>query len=381
MIRLQWVVLVTNITAMQSRSAQAGTQEGSMSHDPVLERYVGPAVVCVRGPSRSGKTAMVERLVAALASSGRRSAYLKRTHHELDLPEKASARVWAQQPAAMVLRATDRLQVTTAAGDASVESLLAGVPDDVDVVLLETHSAEPYPTIRATNAEPGPQERLVGTWTPGEPFDEAAARVLPAVLAMMPADPVLDHALRAAMRVHGGHACAGLVLGTRLALLAAATLGLEVPDRQKRLIVTVETDRCAVDAVQAVTGCRPGKRTLRLLDYGKLAATFIDQWKGEAVRVAVRGDLRDRIETPDGADRHEAQRGAYLAMPLDELFQVCPADAEIAQFDLPGPPRRRVHCGACGEEVSDGREVMTDLGPRCRPCAGATNLSAAITGG
>ncbi|WP_322818225.1 molybdopterin-guanine dinucleotide biosynthesis protein MobB, partial [Tepidiforma sp.] len=50
----------------------------------------GPVVVCVRGPSRSGKTAMICGLLERLAIPGLRVAYAKRTHHELDLPEKAS---------------------------------------------------------------------------------------------------------------------------------------------------------------------------------------------------------------------------------------------------------------------------------------------------
>jgi formylmethanofuran dehydrogenase subunit E len=174
------------------------------------------------------------------------------------------------------------------------------------------------------------------------------------------------------MEIHGGHPCAGLILGTRLALWGAAALGVDVPDRKKRLIVTVETDRCAVDAIQAVTGCRPGKRTLRLLDYGKLAATFVDQWSGDAVRVAARGDLRAEVfGGHDGEERHEAQRMAYLSLPPDQLFDLRRAPAAISQFDLPGPPRRRVICSACGEEVSDGREVATESGSRCRPCAAA----------
>jgi formylmethanofuran dehydrogenase subunit E len=144
-----------------------------------------------------------------------------------------------------------------------------------------------------------------------------------------------------------------------------------VPDRQKRLTVLVETDRCAVDAVQAITGCRPGKRTLRLLDLGKLAATFIDDATGRAVRVAARPGLRAQVAVDAAEDRHAAQRLAYLAMAPDELFTVREATVAIDQFDRPGPPRRRVDCMLCGEEVSDGRDVATDAGPCCRACAPA----------
>jgi formylmethanofuran dehydrogenase subunit E len=340
--------------------------------DPGLKAFVGPTVVCVRGPSRSGKTAVCERIIRQLAPETR-VAYLKRTHHELDLPAKASGRIWTAGPAAMALRATDRMQITVSAGDGSAGSLIEALPTDIDLILLETHEREPFPTILATALEPAEGEAIIGRFT-FETMDADAASAAAAIKQLAPADRQLDHALRAAMRVHGGHCCAGLVLGTRLALTAVAELGVEVPDRHKRLIVTVETDRCAVDAVQAVTGCRPGKRTLRLLDYGKLAATFFDESTGRAVRVATRGDLRERVAVAPGQEPHEAQRLAYLSMEPAELFTMRAVAFAVEQFDRPGPPRRRVLCTACGEEVSDGRDVNADSGPVCRPCAESPNV-------
>jgi len=342
----------------------------TMETGPTAPLIPGPAVVCVRGPSRSGKTAIVERLVAAFGARDIRAGYAKRTHHLLDLPEKASGRVWSRGPAAMALAAVDRIQVTLPPSSHDAGSVLSVLPGDLELIFLETHSPEDYPTIRSVLAEPVEAEAVIGTWSLPT-IEEDVVAIVPRIERLLPADRRLARALRAAMQLHGGHACAGLILGTRLALHGADLLAIDVPDTEKRLLVSVETDRCAVDAVQAVTGCRPGKRTLRLLDYGKLAATFHDQRTGAAVRVAARGDLRDRV-TPAGASReqrYEAQRAAYLALPAEDLFVAAPATPEYSQFDLPGPPSRRVTCDACGEEVSDGREVVTELGIRCRPCA------------
>jgi formylmethanofuran dehydrogenase subunit E len=298
-----------------------------------------------------------------------RVAWVKRTHHGIDLPGKSSGRIWARQPAATLLLAGDRLALTLPPCDEDPRSLLARLPDDIDIVLFETHTPIDYPTIVSTRLEPGHDEQILGRWELGrEP--EAAAAVASAVLALLPANRALDQAFRAALRLHGGHGCAGLILGTRLAVKGAAELGVPVPDAQKRLIVVSETDRCAVDAIQAVTGCRPGKRTLRLLDYGKLAATFRDEATGRALRVAVRGDVRERVGA-SGPQRHAAQRAAYATWPDDELFEITLSDFELGQFDRPGPPRQRVLCVRCGEEVSDGRQIQTETGPRCRPCAAA----------
>ncbi len=336
------------------------------NHGAGERQIVGPHLFAVRGPSRSGKTATCERLVSGLSVNGIRVAWIKRTHHCVDLPGKSSDRVWAAAPAATILRSDDRLIVTLPPGSSEPSEMLASLPDDLDVVLLETHEPVAFPTLLSNFETPGEHEEVIGRWDLYAE-DSAVAAVLPLIIATLPSDRTLDLALRSALRLHGGHGCAGLVLGTRLAIAGAAALGIPVPDKQKRLIVVSETDRCAVDGIQAVTGCRPGKRTLRLVDYGKLAATFLDEHSGRSVRVAVRGDLRERVGvTGDG--RHSAQRAAYATWPSTDLFTVQDVSFSLDQFDRPGPPRARVNCVSCGEEVSDGRHLETELGPQCRPC-------------
>jgi formylmethanofuran dehydrogenase subunit E len=79
-----------------------------------------------------------------------------------------------------------------------------------------------------------------------------------------------------------GHMCAGQVLGVRMAMLGCKAIGIGDPRGadSKSLIVFVEIDRCAADAIHTVTGCRLGKRTLKYHDYGKLAATFLNTKSG-----------------------------------------------------------------------------------------------------
>lgn len=326
----------------------------------------GPVVIGVRGPTRSGKTAMCERLIAALSVHDLRVGWVKRTHHEVDTPGKASDRIWSVRPAATALRAADRLQVTVPPGTADPADIFAALPPDLDVILLETHEAVDYPVVLSTRLAPDAGEVVLGTWSLfGE--DEEIPSVVASILRRLPADRALDRALRAAIQLHGGHACAGTILGTRMAITGAAALGVAVPDRDKRLLIVAETERCAVDGLQAVTGCRPGKRTLRMLDYGKLAATFLDEKAGRAIRVSARGDLRERVGAT-GPDRYEVQREAYLRWPAADLFIVREVPFALPEFDRPGPPKARVRCIACDEEVSDGRHVDTERGPQCRPC-------------
>jgi formylmethanofuran dehydrogenase subunit E len=313
---------------------------------------------------------MCQLLIGALAERGVRVAYLKRTHHLLDLPEKSSGRIWANRPAAMVLRATDRLQVTLPPGEGSPGDLLAHVPGDADIVLLETHEPEPYPTILSRLLDPSQEAPVIGSWDL-ETIEAAAVAFVPSLLALLPADRELDRYLRSALEFHGGHGCPGVVLGTRLALLGGQELELALPDRQKRLSVAVESDRCAADAIQAVTGCRVGKRTFRAIDHGKLAARFLDAATGRAIRVAARSGTRAIAERRyPGMDRHEAQLRAYIELPPETLFSVAPIAWEPGEFDRPGKPQRRIECAACGEEVIDSRDVPGPDGPLCRLCAG-----------
>jgi formylmethanofuran dehydrogenase subunit E len=123
----------------------------------------------------------------------------------------------------------------------------------------------------------------------------------------------LEEYLAVAAERHG-HMCPGQVLGVRMAMLGLKELGVtERARHHKRLLTFVEIDRCATDAVSLVTGCSLGKRSLKYLDYGKVAATFLDLNSERAVRVAARDDSRlkarhmferegaDELTTPTGS--------------------------------------------------------------------------------
>ncbi len=366
--------------SLSSRRFDSSVSPGVRHHhaEPADRKLTGPVVIGVRGPSRSGKTALCERLITALSSYGLRTGWVKRTHHLVDSPGKASDRVWKTGPAATALRASDRLQVTLPPGSTCPDDIIKSMPADLDVVLVETHERVDYPTILSDLLDAAAEEKVIGRWSL---FSEDASVVatLPHVLSQLPADHALDRALRAAIQLHGGHGCAGLILGTRLAMTGAAALGIDVPDREKRLIVVSETERCAVDGIQAVTGCRPGKRTLRLLDYGKLAATFLDERSGRAVRVATRGDLRERVGAT-GTDRYAIQRAAYASWPAADLFTVKEVSFALSPYDRPGPPVERVICVTCAEEVADGRHIEAGSGPQCRPCWAAAFMESKGTG-
>lgn len=175
--------------------------------------------------------------------------------------------------------------------------------------------------------------------------------------------------LEEAVRFHG-HLCPGQVLGVRMTLAGCRGLDLDRPrSAGKRLVIFVEIDRCATDAIQALTGVSLGKRTLKHLDYGKMAATFADTETGRAVRVVARDDARSRARAwaPGIADARQAQMAAYRMMPEAELLAIGPVVVAPGWLDR---RRVRVDCSGCGESVGYEREVVIEGRTLCRACAG-----------
>jgi formylmethanofuran dehydrogenase subunit E len=189
----------------------------------------------------------------------------------------------------------------------------------------------------------------------------------------------IDTLLKECERLHG-HMCAGQLLGTRMALLGCRLLDIDDPRGadKKKLIVWVEIDRCMADAVSAVTGVRLGKRSLKYVDYGKVAATFLHTETKLAVRIVALESSRALADErySDIADKRTRQFRAYSEATEDELFKTELVSLELSEFDLPGNPRSRVICAICEEGVNDGREVIDANGDViCRGCQKGTYYS------
>ena len=188
----------------------------------------------------------------------------------------------------------------------------------------------------------------------------------------------LDPLLEAAAIAHG-HLCAGQVLGVRMAMHACALLGVTDPRgaERKRLVTFVEIDRCATDAIGVVTGCRLGKRALKFLDFGKMAATFVDLAQPldkdayKAVRVAARESSKAlaRERFPHIADRNQQQMIAYRDLTNDELFTVQWVEVSLPPNEFPGYKGPRIACAQCGEGINYSREVVRNGANLCRSCA------------
>ena len=178
--------------------------------------------------------------------------------------------------------------------------------------------------------------------------------------------------LEASVELHG-HLCPGQVLGVKMSMLGLREIGITDPrgrDR-KSLIVFVEMDRCATDAVQSVTGCSLGRRTMKFMDFGKMAATFLNLRTGRAVRVIAKEEARRKAKEyfPEIESKYTAQLEAYKIMSEEDLFDVMDVQVTIPPEDMPGRPVQRIRCDSCGEYVQDMREVYREGKVLCRPCS------------
>jgi len=180
-----------------------------------------------------------------------------------------------------------------------------------------------------------------------------------------------EQLLEKSTKIHG-HICAGQVIGVRMSMIGLREIGIDDPKAQRKdFYVLVEIDRCATDAIQTVTGCSLGKRSLKWLDYGIMAATFVNLKTGKAVRITALEESRETSKKycPEIGDKYKQQLEAYRIMPEDELFKVQAVRVAVPEEDMPGRPKRRVQCEQCGDWVQDCREIMRDGKALCKSCA------------
>ena len=181
----------------------------------------------------------------------------------------------------------------------------------------------------------------------------------------------LDEYLELATVAHG-HLCAGQVLGVRMAMLGLREIGITDPITERKRIVTyVEIDRCLTDAVALVANCRLGKRALKVRDWGKVAATFVDLQTGRAIRIAAKESSKQaaREMFPD-MPKDAGQQKAYAQLSDEILFDKKWVKVEVKPEDLPGFKSPRVICDQCGEGINFKREVSQSGRTLCRSCAG-----------
>lgn len=168
------------------------------------------------------------------------------------------------------------------------------------------------------------------------------------------------------------HLCPRQVLGARMSLYAAEILQLDLPRTDKRLLIISETDGCAVDGIIAATGCHIGGRTLRILDFGKVAATFTDIYAKRSLRIAPSHTSRTLAlkYASSAPSKWTAMLQAYQIIPALELFTFQFVGLALSLDKIISKPNMKAICETCGEEIINGREILNNNTVLCRACAG-----------
>lgn len=192
-----------------------------------------------------------------------------------------------------------------------------------------------------------------------------------------PGRELLDLLLEASAARHH-HLCPRQILGVRMALRGLLELTLIGPDYlprydngSKRLLTIVETDGCAADGVSVTTDCTVGHRTLRILDYGKVAVTLVNTESRQAVRVIPSKRSRGMALAyrPGAESPWHAYLEAYGLLTDHELLAWQPVTLTQSIHEILSRPDARAICQRCGEEIMNEREVLQNNQTLCWTCA------------
>jgi formylmethanofuran dehydrogenase subunit E len=165
--------------------------------------------------------------------------------------------------------------------------------------------------------------------------------------------------------------CPRQVLGVRMARLACTLLEVDPAIQRKAIYVVIEIGRCTADAVMIVTTASPTNGLMRLVEYGKVAATFVHLETQHAIRIRERQESRECATQmmPSARSAWHAQREAYQVMPYEQLFQWEAVRLTESMPAIPDKGKHAVYCERCGDRINERREIIHIRQTLCKPCA------------
>ena len=102
-------------------------------------------------------------------------------------------------------------------------------------------------------------------------------------------------------------------------------------------------------------GCWVGRRTRQVLDFGKMAATFVDTHTDHAVRIIPHPEVRQAAShyAPQAKDHWHAYLEAYQVIPLAELLVAEPVSLMVSMrvHFVIGVARRSLTSVKCAQKT------------------------------
>ncbi len=155
-----------------------------------------------------------------------------------------------------------------------------------------------------------------------------------------------------------GHLCPGIAIGV-LAAKYALEQGYE-HSLDEEIVAVVETDNCAVDALQILLGTTYGKGNLVHLDYGKNNYSFYNRKTQKGIRLT----LKHEISNYKNLSRDEKIQ-KLLELEPESVFNIREIEFNppmMAQIEESEP------CEICGELAMDSRMMNYQGKFMCIPC-------------
>jgi len=195
---------------------------------------------------------------------------------------------------------------------------------------------------------------------------------------MTQTDNATPSAVACAVAFHG-HMCPGLAIGIR-----AAEVGLAHGDGGGKIVAVVETDVCAADAIQILTGATFGNGQLVHRDYGKNACTFYRGDGTSGVRAVTRPEafgaqaperqsLMARAQAGQATPDERKQLERTQTLRSEHILQAS-LDAPFCIESVVGAPPTRSRargtssCEQCGEAMMEARGRRFAGLTLCIPC-------------
>ncbi len=154
-----------------------------------------------------------------------------------------------------------------------------------------------------------------------------------------------------------GHACPGLAIGYKAAILAKEVLKIQDINDDEDIVCVSETDACGIDAFQVIFKSTVGSGSMRIDYKGKHAFSIYDRKSSKSIRLVWKVDIISSTK--------EEKMNKILSLPSSDLF-----DIKDTKGDFPARAKifKSIHCDKCNEITAEN--AIVNIGDKyyCKEC-------------
>lgn len=154
-----------------------------------------------------------------------------------------------------------------------------------------------------------------------------------------------------------GHACPGLAIGYKAAILAKEILNIQDVNDDEDIVCVSETDACGIDAFQVIFKATVGSGSMRIDYKGKNAFSVYDRKSNKSIRLVWKADIN--------LSNREEKMNKILLLPSSDLFDIKDTKGDF-------PARAKIHksiiCNKCNEITAENAITNIDDKYYCKEC-------------